>query len=221
MYGVLYIHAGLKERAPIAEDDFKVFMNVADAKIMEAVWSGQWDLAKNIRFPWNIWVKNSGIISCLNEASMDYMVELAKTITLPGKTFKGWKKGEYGLSILVTLILPPGSDAIKREIVVPLILKQNSLVGQHTTPRFKTKSDVTLVTMGVSPDLAAGLRNLRGFGGMGARDVKVQLQKDEPEDEDDTDVKKEAEDEKTKPEMEDAKNENQGENDVDVNKDFE
>ena len=36
VYGVLYIHTGLKERAPIAEEDFKAFMNIADAKIMEA-----------------------------------------------------------------------------------------------------------------------------------------------------------------------------------------
>ena len=130
VYGVLYILTCLKERAPITEEDFKAFMNIADAKIMEAVWSGQWDPAKNIRFPWNIWVKNSGIIGCLNEASMDYMVELTKTITLPGKTFKAWKKGEYGFSILVTLILPPGSKAIKREVIVPLILKQNGLVDK-------------------------------------------------------------------------------------------
>lgn len=40
VYGVLYIHTGLKERAPIAEEDFKAFMNIANAKIMEAVWSG-------------------------------------------------------------------------------------------------------------------------------------------------------------------------------------
>ena len=39
VYGVLYIHTGTKERAPIAEEEFKAFMNIADAKIMEAVWS--------------------------------------------------------------------------------------------------------------------------------------------------------------------------------------
>ena len=44
---------------------------------------------------------------------MDYMVEVTKTITLSGKTFKAWEKGEYGFSISVTLILPPGSEAIK------------------------------------------------------------------------------------------------------------
>ena len=113
---------------------------------------------------------------------MDYMVEVTKTITLSGKTFKAWKKGEYGFSILVTLILPPGSEAIKREVIVPLILKQNGLVGQHTTPRFKTKSEVTLITMGVSPDLAASLRNLGSFASMGARTVKVHLKRDKSED---------------------------------------
>ena len=113
---------------------------------------------------------------------MDYMVELTKTITLPGKTFKAWKKGEYGFSILVTLILPPGSEGIKREVIIRLILKQNGLVGQHTILRFKTKSEVTLITMGVSPDLAASLINLGGSASMGARMVKVHQKKDELED---------------------------------------
>ena len=116
------------------------------------------------------------------------MVELAKTITLPGKTFRAWKKGEYGFSTLVTLILPPGSETIKREIVVPLVLKQNGLSGQHTQPRFKIRTSTkdeaksaTLVTMGVSPDLASGLRALGGYASMGARTVRVNLKREVPE----------------------------------------
>jgi hypothetical protein len=147
---------------------------------MEGVWSDKWDPTQNIRFPWNIWIKNSGIIGCLNEASMEFMIEMNKSITKPGKVFRAWKKGEYGFSCLVTLILPPGSDAIKREVIVPLVLKQNGLVGagQHTTPRFKERSkEVTIITMGVSLDLAPGLRNLGGFAAMGVHTVKVHLKK--------------------------------------------
>ena len=53
---------------------------------------------------------------------------------------------------------------------------------QNTTLRFKTKSEVTLITMGVSPDLAASLRNLGSFASMGARTVKVHLKRDKSED---------------------------------------
>ena len=38
----------------------------ANNLIMEAVWSDKWDPSKNIRFPWNKWVKGMGIIGCLN-----------------------------------------------------------------------------------------------------------------------------------------------------------
>ena len=51
VHGVVYIHCGKKERAPITKEDFEVFMAKADNHIMEAVWLDNWDSTKNIRFP--------------------------------------------------------------------------------------------------------------------------------------------------------------------------
>ena len=71
------------------------------------VWTKQWDAKKGIRFPWKFWSKGAGIIGCQNEESRDFLMELTKTIKWPGKTFCTWKKGEYGFSTLVTVVLPP------------------------------------------------------------------------------------------------------------------
>ena len=142
---------------------------MADNLIMEAVCSDKWDPSKNIHFPWNKWVKGKGIIRCLNPESVDYMVKLATEIKILGKTFKAWRKGEYGFLTLVTLVLPPGAEKIKKENLVPLILKQNGIAGtgKHTMPKFKrkvsrdkAKAPMNMVTMVVAPDLAVAFRGL-------------------------------------------------------------
>ena len=86
------------------------------------------------------------------------------------------KLGKKRNMVSLTLVLPPGSEALKREIIVPLILKQNSLAGLHTTPKFKTRTkEVEVITMGVNPELAKGFRSLGGFASCGARTVKVHM----------------------------------------------
>ena len=188
---MVYIHCGQKERAPIAEEELEAYTVEADKLIMEEVWSDKWDPYKNIRFPWNKWVKGMGIIGCLNPDSVEYMVKLASEIKVLGKTFKAWRKGEYGFSTLVTLVLPPGAEKIKKENLVPLILKQNGLAGtgKHTVPKFKTKvsrdkakAPLNMVTMGVAPELAMAFRALGGFASMGARTVKITVSKEEDDD---------------------------------------
>ena len=71
-------------------------------------------------------------------------------------------------------------NAIKQEVIIPLILKQIVLNGLLTTPQFKLKSkEVTMITMGVSSELDTTLRALGGFASMGARIVKVHLKSEE------------------------------------------
>ena len=113
-------------------------------------------------FPWNFWSKGAGIIGCHNEASQNFMIDLTKEIKWPGKVFRAWKQGQYGFSTLMTMVLPPGSlDTFTKDDIVPLVLKQNGVEGPHSAPRFKAKpKGITIVTMGISPELAVGIRAL-------------------------------------------------------------
>ena len=106
------------------------------------------------------------------------MVELAKTITYQGKTFRAWKKGQFGYSTLVTIAIPQGSKSFVKENIVPIVMKQNGLVWKHTSPRFEpTSTGVVMLKMGISPDLVTGLQKLGGYAAMGARTVKFNLKK--------------------------------------------
>ena len=79
--------------------------------------------------------------------------------------------------------LPPGAlEVFKQDDVVPLVLKQNGLEGLPSVPRFKTKDKgVTIVTMGIAPNLVNGIRALGGSGGMGAMAIKINVKKPEEE----------------------------------------
>ena len=95
--------------------------------------------------------------------------------------FRAWRQGEYGFSTLVTVVLPPDTlEIFKQEEVIPLILQQNGLTGAHSVPRFKTKpKGVTLVTMGVAPEMIPLIRALGGKGSCGACPVKINVKKEE------------------------------------------
>ena len=182
---VLYIQAGEKDRAPIEKGCFETFWKAANQAIAKMVWSNQWEphAKKGIRFPWKFWSKGAGIIGCQNKDSEDFLRELTKTIKWPGKTFRAWGQGEYGYSTLVTVVLPPDVlDIFKESEVVPLILQQNGLTGGHSNPRFKTKpKSVTLVTMGVAPEMIPLIRALGGKGSCGACPVKINVKKEAKE----------------------------------------
>ena len=182
---VLYIQAGEKDRAPIEKGCFETFWKAANQAIAKMVWSNQWEphAKKGIRFPWKFWSKGAGIIGCQNKDSEAFLRELTKTIKWPGKTFRAWGQGEYGYSTLVTMVLPPDVlDIFKEAEVVPLILQQNGLTGSHSNPRFKTKpKSVTLVTMGVAPEMIPLIRALGGKGSCGACPVKINVKKEAKE----------------------------------------
>ena len=182
---VLYIQAGEKDRAPIEKGCFETFWKAANQAIAKMVWSNQWEphAKKGIRFPWKFWSKGAGIIGCQNKDSEAFLRELTKTIKWPGKTFRAWGQGEYGYSTLVTVVLPPDVlDIFKEEEVIPLILQQNGLTGGHSNPRFKTKpKSVTLVTMGVAPEMIPLIRALGGKGSCGACPVKINVKKEDSE----------------------------------------
>ena len=76
------------------------------------------------------------------------------------------------------MVLPPDAlEIFKQDDVIPLILQQNGLSGAHSVPRFKTKpKDVTLVTMGVAPEM---IPPIQGKGSCGACPVKINLKKEE------------------------------------------
>ena len=95
--------SGEKDRAPIEQGVFDTFKKVANQEIAKMVWTGQWDPSKQIMLPRKFWSKGAGIIGCQNQASVNFMVELKKTIKWPGKVFKCWRQGEYGSSTLVTI----------------------------------------------------------------------------------------------------------------------
>jgi len=180
---VLYIQAGEKDRAPIEKGCFETFWKVANREIAKMVWENQWEphAKKGIRFPWKFWSKGAGIIGCQNKESEEFLLELTKTIKWPGATFRAWRQGEYGYSTLVTMVLPPDTlDIFKQEEVIPLILQQNGLTGAHSAPRFKTKpKGVTLITMGVAPEMIPLIRALGGKGSCGACPVKINVKKEE------------------------------------------
>ena len=81
----------------------------------------------------------------------------------------------------MTVVLPPDTLEIFKEAeVIPLILQQNGLTGGHSNPRFKTKpKGVTLVTMGVAPEMIPLIRALGGKGSCGACPVKINVKKEE------------------------------------------
>ena len=89
--------------------------------------------------------------------------------------------GEYGFSTLATVVLPPETlEIFKQEEVIPLILEQNGLSGAHSVPRFKTKpKGVSLVTMGVAPEMIPLIRALGGKGSCGAIPIKINVKKEE------------------------------------------
>ena len=79
------------------------------------------------------------------------------------------------------MVLPPDAlEIFKQDEVIPLILQQNGLSGAHSVPRFKTKPEgVTLVTMGVAPEMIQLIRALGGKGSCGACPVKINVKKEE------------------------------------------
>ena len=91
------------------------------------------------------------------------------------------KQGEYGFSTLVTVVLPPETlETFKQEEVIPLILEQNGLSDAHSVPRFKTKpKGVSLVTMGVAPEMVPLIRALGGKGSCRACPIKINVKKEE------------------------------------------
>ena len=92
-------------------------------------------------------------------------------------------QGEYGFSTLVTIVLPPESECFPKEDLVPLILKQNGLEGQHSVPRFKDKpKGVQILTMGVAPEMVEPIRALGGRGVLGMMAVKINVKKDDEKD---------------------------------------
>ena len=159
-------------------------MEEANSKISSLVLKGTWNPSRNIHFPWNHWSRGAGIIACKNEESMQFMIALAKTISFPGKEFRAWKKGQYGYSTLVTMNLPSGWNSfIKKEDIIPLIIKQNGLKGKHSMPKFKDgpskgglKEGIQL-TMFISPELETGLKALGGCAAMAALSVKFKIAK--------------------------------------------
>ena len=177
VHSVLYIQSGKKDRSPIEKGCFDTFWKVLNQDIAKLVWTKQWDVSKGIRFPWKFWSKGAGIIGCQNEASKDFLIGLTKTIHWPGKTFRAWKQGEYGFSTLVTIVLPPDTlEIFKQEEVIALILEQNCLSGAHSVPSFKTRDKgVSLVTMGVAPEMVPLIRALGGRGSCGATPIKINV----------------------------------------------
>ena len=77
--------------------------------------------------------------------------------------------------------MPPDAlEIFKQEEVIPLILEQNGLSGGNSVPRFKTKpKGVSLVTMGVAPEMVPLIRALGGKGSCGACPIKINVKKEE------------------------------------------
>ena len=178
VYAVLYIQSGTKERAPINEEDFKAFMKEVNLKISEKVLRGSWDASKNIHYPWNHWCRAAGIVGCKNEESVEFMINLAKDITFSGKSFRAWKKGQFGYSALVTMVLPLGWEVFKKEDTMQLIMVQNGLKGKFCVLKFENTLNGGLqIIMGISQELETGLRALEGHVAIAALSAKFKITK--------------------------------------------
>ena len=69
-----------------------------------------------------------------------------------------------------------------KDDIVPLLLKQNGLEGAHSTPHFRSKDKgVSIVVMGIAPQLVNGIRALGGRAGLGAMSVKINVKKESEE----------------------------------------
>merc|ERR1712110_485251 len=103
VHSVLYIQCGEKECAPIDKSTF----DVPKYPYREPGVGRKMGSFQTNPFPLEILVERGWNNRLQNEASVDFMTELAKVIEWPGKVYRAWKQGEYGYTTLVTMVLPP------------------------------------------------------------------------------------------------------------------
>ena len=130
-FEVLYIHTGVKERSPITEDDFYKLWDRIDYKTMDKMLEDEAVPGDGVL--WKKWTQGRGLICVKDQESSDFVKELVSETKVKGKSFKAWKRGDFGEGRRVTGYLKGNAHKGRSgDQLMKLLLKYNRLVGKHT-----------------------------------------------------------------------------------------
>ena len=104
----MHIHSSSTRRSILFEEDWKKVWTSLHKIWAENLISGEWD--PSIKVEWSTWYKNRGLIACKNETTVNFIRNLISEVQFDGKSFRAWKRGEFGFPSLVTLFLPEGTQ---------------------------------------------------------------------------------------------------------------
>ena len=158
-FEVLYVHFGDKERTPIAEETFYRLWDRIQQKGCERMLKGE-DVPDNVL--WKKWSQGRGLVSVGDKETSDFIIKLVEETKVNRRSFRAWRRGEFGEGRLVTGFLK-GSGFKDRtgEELMTLLMKQNKLEGKHTGVVMKDESDGRLLRFFANPTLWKDLMSRR------------------------------------------------------------
>ena len=90
-----------------------------------------------VRVEWSSFSRSRGLLGLPNQKSVDYIKQCILGMTINGKKFRAWSRGEFGFSTLVTVVVSRYLGTTDAEYLVKLFLKQNKLEGTSSRPTIK------------------------------------------------------------------------------------
>ena len=144
----------------------------------EKINTDKWD--KNIMVEWSTWHMERGLVACKNEATVNFIRNLIAEIKFEdGKTFKAWRRNEFGFPYLITVFLPAGTRVIKEETILPMLVKQNGLeVEDLSNARFKVMEkhkNCRLLTFAANEKIVEKIKKLGEVAYLGLTKVKCYI----------------------------------------------
>lgn len=143
---LLYIHKGSELRETMGRDTWKVLLQKAQTRIMDLTLEE--GFAPNV--DWTGFKNGTGVIATTDDESRTFVKKVIDELTVEGKAFKAWPKGEKETKTFVTIKLPASMKGYATGKIIQVLEKANKI-----------------------PETSWYLFNVRDFHGTGERLVKM------------------------------------------------
>ena len=116
---LLYVQSGQDKRLPIAKAEWERVVQVVTVKVAEHWMAG----GSTVFINWNGFKSERGLIACADENISSWVRKTVADIKIGGKSFRAWRRNEYGDRKVMMAFCEPFYKALSGEVLLSMIKK--------------------------------------------------------------------------------------------------
>ena len=116
---LLYVQSGQDKRLPIAKAEWERVVQVVTVKVAEHWMAG----GSTVFINWNGFKSERGLIACADENTSSWVRKTVADIKIGGKSFRAWRRNEYGDRKVMLAFCEPFYKALSGESLLSMIKK--------------------------------------------------------------------------------------------------